>query len=97
MLEDEIYLGHTISLRYTTPSYKNKKKIECLGSEWLRFEKTHEPLITSEIWELVREVRKHKWRTPTTTSSVAHLFKRLYEDNVLGRIPDEQYRILSAE
>lgn len=23
------------------------------------------------------------------------LFKRLYEDNVLGRIPDEQYRILS--
>ena len=25
------------------------------------------------------------------------LFKRLYEDNVLGRIPDEQYRILSSE
>ena len=25
------------------------------------------------------------------------LFKRLYEDNVLGRIPDEQYRTLSDE
>ena len=25
------------------------------------------------------------------------LFKRLYEDSVLGRIPDEQYRILSQE
>ena len=25
------------------------------------------------------------------------MFKRLYEDSVLGRIPDEQYRILSAE
>ncbi len=25
------------------------------------------------------------------------LFKRLYEDNALGRIPDEQYRILSNE
>lgn len=25
------------------------------------------------------------------------LFKRLYEDNVLGRIPDEQYRILSQD
>ena len=25
------------------------------------------------------------------------LFKRLYEDNVLGRISDEQFRILSAE
>ena len=30
-------------------------------------------------------------------SELMSLFKRLYEDNVLGRIPDEQYRILSAE
>ena len=207
MLEDEIYLGHTISLRYTTPSYKNKKKIERPESEWLRFENTHEPLITPEIWELVREVRKHKRRpakkieTPNLFSGLVYcadcgkpmrlhrtrtkaadsynnfkcstysnrgkeacsghyiresqlraivlddlrrvtqfarqketlllhrvakrnstqakkeisqiqrkldklhrretelaaLFKRLYEDNVLGRIPDEQYRILSAE
>ena len=28
ILEDEIYLGHTISLRYTTQSYKNKRRIE---------------------------------------------------------------------
>ena len=25
------------------------------------------------------------------------LFKRLYEDNVLGRIPDEQFRLLTSE
>ena len=207
MLEDEIYLGHTISLRYTTPSYKNKKKIERPESEWLRFENTHEPLITQEVWELVQEVRRHKRRpakkiaapnlfsgliycadcgapmrlSRTRTkdadsynnfkcstysnrgkdacsghyiresqlraivlddlrrvtqfarqkenlllhhvtkrnsaqvkkeigqiqreldklhqreTELAALFKRLYEDNVLGRIPDEQYRILSAE
>jgi len=30
-------------------------------------------------------------------SELSALFKRLYEDSVLGRIPDEQYRILSAE
>ena len=207
MLEDEIYLGHTISLRYTTPSYKNKKKIERPESEWLRFENTHEPLITQEIWELVRNVRRHKRRAakkieaPNLFSGLIYcadcgkpmrlhrtrtkaadsynnfkcstysnrgkdacsghyiresqlraivlddlrrvtkfarqkenlllhhvakrnsaqakkeigqiqreldklhrreteltaLFKRLYEDNVLGRIPDEQYRILSTE
>lgn len=28
---------------------------------------------------------------------LAKLFKRFYEDSVLGRIPDEQYRILSQE
>ena len=30
-------------------------------------------------------------------SELSALFKRLYEDNVLGRIPDEQYRALSNE
>lgn len=207
ILEDEIYLGHTISLRYTTQSYKNKRRIERPETEWLRFEDTHEPLITKELWELVREVRRHKRKAPKkfeepnlfsgllycadcgaplrlhrTRTQTAHfynnfkcstysnrgkdacsghyiresqlkaivlddlrrvtqfarqkenlllrhvarqnsaqakkeisllqgeldklrrreqeltaLFKRLYEDNVLGRIPDEQYRILSAE
>lgn len=38
ILEDEIYLGHTISLRYTTQSYKNKRRIERPETEWLRFE-----------------------------------------------------------
>ena len=30
-------------------------------------------------------------------TELTKLFKRLYEDSVLGRIPDEQYRILSQE
>lgn len=30
-------------------------------------------------------------------ADLTKLFKRLYEDSVLGRIPDEQYRILSQE
>ena len=30
-------------------------------------------------------------------AELTKLFKRLYEDSVLGRIPDEQYRILSQE
>ncbi|WP_423774056.1 recombinase family protein [Anaerotruncus colihominis] len=33
-------------------------------SEWLRFENNHEPLITMEVWELAREVRRHKRRAP---------------------------------
>lgn len=27
ILEDEVYLGHTVSMRYTTLSYKNKKQL----------------------------------------------------------------------
>jgi DNA invertase Pin-like site-specific DNA recombinase len=62
ILEDEVYLGHTISLQSTTISYKNKKRIERPKSEQLRFENTHEPLITQEIWSIVQDIRKRKRR-----------------------------------
>ena len=62
ILEDEVYLGHTISLQSTTISYKNKKRIERPKSEHLRFENTHEPLVTQEIWHIVQDIRKRKRR-----------------------------------
>ena len=205
ILENEAYLGNTVNLKYTTLSFKNKKKIERPQSEQFRFENTHVPLVDEETWKIVQEIRQHKRRRinmdeqdmfsglvycadcgSTMTLSRAHtmkecqynftcqnhrkngkdvcsphyiresilaavvlddvrrithfarqnevlfakhigmkrskesqreiaalqkridamtkrdaeltaLFKRLYEDNVLGRIPDEQYRVLSSE
>lgn len=205
ILENEVYLGNTVNLKYTTISFKNKKKIKRPESEQFRFEKTHEPLVDEETWKIVQEIRQHKRRRTnmdeqdmfsglvycadcgsTMTLSRAHtmkesqynftcqnhrkngkdvcsphyiresvlaavvlddirrlthfarqnevrfakyigtkqseeaqreinklqkridtnskreseltaLFKRLYEDNVLGHIPDEQYRLLSNE
>ena len=205
ILENEVYLGHTISLRYTTVSFKNKKEVERPKSEWLRFENTHEALIDQQTWEIVQDIRKHRRRPAKMAeqnifsglvycmdcggtmvlhrshtmeavknnfmcsvykkkgkevcsahyirerelsaillddirrithfarqnelrfaehirkkqskeaqqaitalqrkidamrkrqTELTRLFKRLYEDNVLGRIPDEQYRILSQE
>lgn len=64
ILENEVYLGHTISMRYTTISYKNKKQIQNPESKWLRFENTHEAIITQELWDIVQESRKHKKRPP---------------------------------
>lgn len=62
ILEDETYLGHTVNLRSTTISYKNKKKIDRPLSEQLRFENTHEPLVDKQTWEIVQDIRKHKRR-----------------------------------
>jgi len=62
ILEDEVYIGHTISLQYTTVSYKNKKRINRPKSERLRLENTHEPLITKETWDIVQDIRKRKRR-----------------------------------
>ncbi|NLO21928.1 MAG: recombinase family protein [Syntrophomonadaceae bacterium] len=64
ILSDVSYLGHTVNMRYTTVSYKNKKQIERPESEWLKFESTHEPLISQELWDIVQDIRKHKKRPP---------------------------------
>jgi hypothetical protein len=64
ILENEAYLGHTLNLRSTTASYKDKRKIQRPESEWLRFENTHEPLISQDVWDIVQGVRQHK-RRPT--------------------------------
>lgn len=62
MLENEVYLGHTINLKYTTLSYKNKKRVERPESEQVRIENTHEALIDKTTWDIVQDIRKHKRR-----------------------------------
>jgi hypothetical protein len=62
ILENVAYIGHTINLRTTTASYKDKHQIKKPESEWLVFENTHEPLISKDVWEIVQGVRKHKRR-----------------------------------
>ncbi len=62
ILEYVVYLGHTISLKYTTVSYKNKKRIKRPESDQLRFKNTHEPLVTKETWDIVQDIRKRKRR-----------------------------------
>lgn len=62
ILDNEIYLGHTVNCRYTVLSYKDKRKKERPESEWLRFENTHEAIIDQTTWDLVRKVRSSKRR-----------------------------------
>lgn len=62
ILENEVYLGHTVNLKNTTLSYKNKKRVERPISEQVRIENTHEPLIDQTTWDIVQDIRKHKRR-----------------------------------
>ncbi len=65
--EDEVYLGHTINLKTTTRSFKDKKRIDRPESEQVRIENTHEPLIDQQTWEIVQDIRKHKRRRANMT------------------------------
>ena len=62
MLENELYLGNTINMKYSSKSYKDKRKVEHPREECLVFEGTHEPLVTRETWDIVQRVRKNKRR-----------------------------------
>lgn len=62
ILEDEVYLGHTVNLKFTTLSYKNKKRVKRPESERIRIENTHEPLIDQTTWDIVQDIRRHKRR-----------------------------------
>lgn len=63
ILDNEVYLGHTVNLKTSTVSYKNKKKVLRPESEWLRFENTHQPIIEQEIWDIAHEMRQGKKRS----------------------------------
>ena len=64
ILNNEVYLGHSVGLRTTTISYKNKQRVERPESERFVVKNTHEALVTQEQWDIVQEVRQHKKRVP---------------------------------
>ena len=77
ILGDESYIGNTVNMKFTTVSYKNKKQVLRPEDEWLRFENTHEALISKDIWEMAQRVRQQKKRprkhmeTPNMFSGLA--------------------------
>ena len=58
ILTNPVYLGHLALLKQTTVSYKNRKLIRKPMDEWIITENTHEPIITQELWDKVREIER---------------------------------------
>ena len=58
ILSNQIYLGHLVQLRTTTVSYKNHKTIQKNADDWAVIENNHEPIISQELWDKVREIEE---------------------------------------
>lgn len=58
ILNNPTYLGHMAQQRWSSVSYKNHKRYKRDESEWIVVKNTHEPIITQELWDKVREVEK---------------------------------------
>ena len=58
ILNNPTYLGHMAQQRWSSISYKNHKRYKRDENEWIVVKNTHEPIITQELWDKVREVEK---------------------------------------
>ena len=56
ILRNPIYLGNIYQLRTTTVSYKNHKILKKDKEDWAITENTHEPIISQELWDKVKEI-----------------------------------------
>ena len=64
MLENELYIGNTLNMKYSTKSYKDRRKVEHPREDCMVIEGSHEALIDKETWEIVQRVRQNR-RRPT--------------------------------
>ncbi|MCL2409137.1 MAG: recombinase family protein [Oscillospiraceae bacterium] len=56
ILCNELYLGHTVSLKRGIRSYRDKYEYRCDESEWIRVENTHPAIIDNELWDKVQTI-----------------------------------------
>lgn len=77
ILQNEVYIGHMVQNKTGVVSYKVHKQVDKPESEWIRVEGTHEPLISMEVWELVRTIEKQNTRSRTQANGETALFAGL--------------------
>ncbi|MDR2569585.1 MAG: recombinase family protein [Oscillospiraceae bacterium] len=60
LILNEVYIGHMVSMKQGTKSYKSPKMVAKPKEEWIRVENTHEPLIEMELWEKVQALAEKR-------------------------------------
>jgi len=74
ILRNEAYIGNTVQGKQGTISYKNQKQIKKPKEAWIRVENTHEPLISIEDWNMVRELEKKAFKPRTGSGCAKSIF-----------------------
>ena len=77
ILQNEVYIGNMVQNKTGNVSYKIHKQVGKPESEWIRVEGTHEPLVSMEVWELVRTIEKQNTRSRTQADGETALFAGL--------------------
>lgn len=75
ILSNPIYLGHLVSQRYQTKSFKDKRIVPRPEEEWITVENTHEALVDQATFDTVQE--RIKIKQPATWANSNNIFRGL--------------------
>ena len=90
ILQNEVYLGHIVSHKHTTKSFKCKKIVDVPKEDWIIVKNVHEPLVDEQIFMLAQEVAKVK--RPPNKNKVNHIFAGLLKCGTCGKAMSYQSR-----
>ena len=74
ILKNEVYLGHSVRMKYGHLSYKNKKRVKRHKDEWIRVENTHEPIVSQALWDSANAVYLSKTTKNSKQNDELNLF-----------------------
>lgn len=83
ILNNQVYLGHMVSHKTQTKSFKNKKPVKVSKEDWITVKHTHTAIIDEETFELVQKFI-HVKKQPTKTGK-PNLFVGLVKCPDCGR------------
>jgi len=63
MLTNQVYLGHTVSHKQQTKSFKHRKLVDNPKEKWIVVENTHQRIIDDETFDLIQNFMSVKRRT----------------------------------
>jgi site-specific DNA recombinase len=78
ILKDEVYIGTLVQNKYTTISYKNRKKMVVPDKERIKVYNTHEPIIDMDTWNLTQQALKQRTREVKMDKKVDLFSGKLY-------------------
>jgi DNA invertase Pin-like site-specific DNA recombinase len=77
IIRNEVYLGHLVSGKTGTISYKNQKLVKKDAEDWVRVENTHTPIVDRETWDRVHSYVHRNYRPRKRSDGGTNLFTGL--------------------
>ena len=86
MLTSEIYIGNLTQLKTKRESFKNHKVINVSKEDWVRFENTHEPIITKSDFDKIQgQIRVNAKRLSNTEERTYSIYNGVLKCADCGR------------